>query len=192
MQSSALTIDRALAIGSSRTLSSALWIGAFALLTAVGAQIVIPVVPVPFTLQTVFVLLSGAMLGARKGALAQIAYLGMGAVGLPVFAGFSGTFLHLLGPTGGYLVAFPLAAYLTGLLLHQSPVARLPRYLAAVVAMIPAMAVVFALGVAQLNLVVFHDWNASIVAGFSSLQIWDAAKILVAAGLASQLGRFSR
>ncbi len=192
MQSSVLTIDRALSVGNSRAVSSALWISAFALLTAVGAQIVIPFAPVPFTLQSVFVLLSGAMLGARKGALAQVAYLGMGAAGLPVFAGFSGTFLHLLGPTGGYLIAFPLAAYVTGLLLHQSPIARLPRYLAAVAAMIPAMLVVFAIGTAQLNLVVFHNWSASIAAGFTSLQVWDAVKILVAAGLASQLGRFSR
>src|ERR1044071_3526248 len=87
---------------------------AFSLLTALAAQIVIPVGPVPITAQTFAVLLTGALLGSRLGSMALIAYLIEGAVGLPFFYGGSGGLLHLMGPTGGYLIAFPAAAYITG------------------------------------------------------------------------------
>ncbi len=89
---------------------------AFSILTAIAAQISIPVQPVPFTLQTVAVMLAGAMLGSRNGAYAMIAYLLLGAIGLPVFANLSGGFHHLFGPTGGYLLVFPVASFLVGLI----------------------------------------------------------------------------
>src|SRR5437870_2035910 len=87
---------------------------AFSLLTAATAQIVIPVGPVPITGSTFAVLLTGALLGSRLGAMAMILYLIEGASGLPFFFGGTGGILHLLGPTGGYLVAFPAAAFITG------------------------------------------------------------------------------
>jgi len=86
----------------------------FSLLTALAAQIVIPLYPVPITGQTFVVLLAGALLGPRLGAMAMIAYLIEGASGLPFFKGGQGGLLHLMGPTGGYLIAFPAAAYITG------------------------------------------------------------------------------
>ena len=87
---------------------------AFSLITALAAQIVIPIGPVPITGQTFAVLLTGALLGPRLGAMAMIAYLIEGASGLPFFSLGHGGLLHLMGPTGGYLVAFPAAAYITG------------------------------------------------------------------------------
>ena len=86
----------------------------FSLLTALAAQIVIPIGPVPITAQSFAVLLTGALLGSRLGAMAMVAYLIEGASGLPFFYGGSGGIAHLLGPTGGYLVAFPAAAFITG------------------------------------------------------------------------------
>lgn len=86
----------------------------FSLLTALAAQIVIPIGPVPITGQTFAVLLTGALLGSRLGAMAMIFYLAEGAVGLPFFYGGHGGIGHLLGQTGGYLVAFPAAAFITG------------------------------------------------------------------------------
>jgi biotin transport system substrate-specific component len=187
---STVTLDTVLSLPQRRALSTAMWIGSLTMLTAVGAQIVVPTVPVPFTLQTFFVLLSGALLGPRKGAAAQMAYLAMGATGLPVFAGFAGGFPYLLGPTGGYLVAFPFAAWITGVLLHENDLMRLlPRAVAAVAAMLLGMGVIFAMGVTQLNFVLLHDWNASFNAGFVSLQLWDAVKIAAAAGIYAELGR---
>jgi biotin transporter BioY len=86
----------------------------FSLLTALSAQIVIPIGPVPITGQTFAVLLTGALLGSRLGAITMIVYLLEGASGLPFFSGAHGGILHLLGPTGGYLVAFPAGAFITG------------------------------------------------------------------------------
>jgi biotin transport system substrate-specific component len=86
-----------------------------AAVTAVAAQIAIPIFPVPFTLQVLAVILSGLLLGPRYGALAQVIYVLVGAAGVPVFAEFSGGLGHVLGPTGGYLVSYPLAAAVAGL-----------------------------------------------------------------------------
>ncbi len=87
---------------------------AFSLLVALSAQIVIPVGPVPITAQSFAVLLTGALLGSRLGAMALIVYLIEGTLGLPFFYGGSSGPAHLLGPTGGYLIAFPAAAFITG------------------------------------------------------------------------------
>lgn len=86
----------------------------FSLLTALSAQIIIPVPPVPFTAQTFAVVLTGALLGSRLGAITMIIYLIEGACGLPFFSGGTGGYWHLMGPTAGYLIAFPAAAFITG------------------------------------------------------------------------------
>jgi len=86
----------------------------FSLLTAAAAQVVIPIGPIPITGQTFAVLLTGALLGSRLGALAMIAYLVEGASGLPFFFGGHFGLAHLVWPTGGYLISFPAAAYITG------------------------------------------------------------------------------
>lgn len=86
----------------------------FSLLVALSAQIVVPVGPVPITAQTFAVLLTGALLGSRLGAITMIVYLMEGASGLPFFYGGSSGVAHLFGQTGGYLVAFPAAAFITG------------------------------------------------------------------------------
>ena len=91
----------------------------FSLLTALSAQVVIPLYPVPITGQTFAVLLTGALLGSRLGALAMFAYLLEGAAGLPFFRGGNGGFPYMLGATGGYLFAYPVAAYVTGLLAER-------------------------------------------------------------------------
>lgn len=86
----------------------------FSLFIAASAQFVIPIGAVPITGQTFAVLLTGALLGSRLGAAAVIAYLIEGAVGLPFFAGGGGGIVRFFGPTAGYLVAFPAAAFITG------------------------------------------------------------------------------
>jgi biotin transporter BioY len=88
---------------------------AFSLFTALAAQVVIPVgLGPPITGQTFAVLLTGALLGSRLGAMAMIVYLAEGAVGLPFFSAGQGGIGHLLGQSGGYLVAFPAGAFITG------------------------------------------------------------------------------
>lgn len=91
------------------------------LLVALLAQLAIPLpfTPVPITGQTLGILLVGAALGSRLGFLSLLAYLLEGAMGLPVFAGGTGGLAKILGPTGGFLLAFPLAAGLVGLLVER-------------------------------------------------------------------------
>jgi len=86
----------------------------FSLLMALSAQVVIPIGPIPITGQTFAVLLTGALLGSRLGAITMIVYLIEGASGLPFFRGGMAGIAHLMGPTGGYLIAFPAAAFITG------------------------------------------------------------------------------
>ena len=100
---------------------SALLVVGFSLLTAAAAQVVVPLpfTPVPLTGQTFAVLLTGALLGPRLGALAMLAYLVEGAAGLPFFRGGAGGVTHFAGATAGYLFAFPAAAYVTGALAER-------------------------------------------------------------------------
>lgn len=97
-------------------IKDALWVVGFGLLTALLAQVEIrfPFTPVPLTGQTFAVLLSGAVLGSRRAFASQVLYLSAGAAGLPVFSGGGASVLHLVGPTGGYLLSFPLAAGILG------------------------------------------------------------------------------
>ena len=121
-------------------------------LTAVAAQVSFPLpfTPVPFTLQPMIVLVGGAALGARLGFTSQALYLLAGIAGLPVFAA-SGTlpqgFLRLLGPTGGFLMAYPFAAFVAGNLAERG---FDRRYLTSVLAMAAGLGLVFACGVTWL------------------------------------------
>ncbi|RCK76568.1 MAG: Substrate-specific component BioY of biotin ECF transporter [Ignavibacteriae bacterium] len=150
----------------------------FSVLTAIGAWIEIPTKPVPFTLQTFFVLLSGAILGARKGFYSQLIYLSMGLIGLPVFAGFSAGILKMIGPTGGYLLSFPLSAFITGYLINKRN-----SYFWALFSVTVGMILVFLLGTIYLNFVYFKDIYKSIAYGFVIFSWWDAIKIIAVASI---------
>lgn len=162
-----------------RPLAAGLRVALFAALTAVGAQIEIPNAPVPFTLQTLFVLLAGAILGPRLGALSMIVYLGAGAAGAPVFSSFGAGIARLLGPTGGYLLAFPAAAFITGTLAGARP-----GYLRLLLAMAAALVVVFACGTLQLRLTLLPDWGEAFRGGFLIFSWWDLVKLAAAASIA--------
>jgi biotin transport system substrate-specific component len=117
--------------------------------TAVSAQFTLPVpmTDVPFTLAPLAVMLTGAALGSWLGALTQALYLAAGAAGLHVFApapGLPQGALRLLGPTGGYLLAYPLAAFVTGWLSERG---WDRRYLSSFAAMMAGLAVIYAGGV---------------------------------------------
>ena len=107
----------------------------FAALTGAVAwfKIPLPFTPVPITLQTLLVLMSGAMLGAYYGALAMILYLVVGAIGLPVFAGGGSGIGALLGPTGGYLFSYPVAAFTIGKMIEKRKLNSFLKYFSLVV-----------------------------------------------------------
>ncbi|MCA8970342.1 MAG: biotin transporter BioY [Planctomycetes bacterium] len=115
----AKTLPEILPLTENHATSTLVWTVGFAILTAAGAQLALPTIPVPMTLQTPFVLLAGALLGARIGAWSQLTYLAAGTM-LPVFANGAGGMPYLAAtPTIGYLLGFPVAALVTGALVGR-------------------------------------------------------------------------
>jgi len=96
-------------------------IGIFTALTSIGAFISIPIGPVPITLQTFFVLLSGIILGSKKAMFSLIAYVLLGLIGLPIFAEFSGGLQTIFKPSFGFLIGYIIAAYCVGLFIENKP-----------------------------------------------------------------------
>ena len=165
------------------------------ILTAIAAQVSIPLpfTPVPFTFQPMVVLLGAAALGPRLGMASQILYLALGFAGLPVFAASSllpqGA-ARLLGPTGGYLMAYPFAAFTAGWLAARG---FDRRYVTAVASMVCGLAVVFAGGVLWLTIASKPSIGLSgaLAVGFVPFIIPDLAKLLVAAGVMPALWRIT-
>lgn len=153
---------------------------AFSLLVALSAQIVIPVGLVPITAQTFAVLLTGALLGSRLGAAAIMIYLAEGAIGLPFFSGGRGGLAHLLGPTGGYLVAFPAAAFVTGAFAEHG---WDKRFLTAAAAMAIGSVIIMLSGWAWFSLVTNTPMAVSFQTTVLTFIPGDIIKILLAAAL---------
>lgn len=159
--------------------STIFWVLSFSILTAISAQISIPIKPVPFTLQTMIVLLAGALLGAKNGAYSQLIYIFLGAIGLPVFAQTAdGTvgLARLIGPTGGYLLAFPIAAYIVGYLTEKNQ-----KYLTVIIAMFFAELVVIAFGTLYLYAAYLHNFADAVKAGAAIFTVWMVVKVFAAA-----------
>jgi biotin transport system substrate-specific component len=160
-------------------------------LTALMAQIriTLPFTPIPLTGQTFAVLLSGVVLGSRRGFLSQALYLVEGAAGLPVFAGGTGSALHLLGPTGGYLWSFPVAAGLLGWLAERGA-SRSSSKLAG--ALIVSDLLILASGGAWLHVLFRVPYAQSWVLGCYPFLVADILKIvLVGLSLPRILRRFN-
>jgi biotin transport system substrate-specific component len=157
-----------------------LLVAGFSLLIAVTAQISIPLpfTPVPVTLQTFAVVLTGALLGSRRGAAAVVAYLAEGLAGLPVFSLGGAGLGHLLGPTGGYLVGFVAAAWITGFLVERRLAARLPGALFVVVT---GHLVPYVTGVAWLGAAV--GLPRALALGFVPFLIGDTLKVAASVGV---------
>lgn len=155
----------------------------FALATAAASQIAIPLpgTPVPFTLQPMLVVLAGLMLGPVAGAASMALYLAAGAAGLPVFTpiGAPGV-ARLLGPTGGYLLAYPAAAFVAGALAQ-----RWPRFSGRCVASVLGMVVLFAGGIAQLT-VLTGSFGRAVAFGVTPFAALDVVKALLAAGFTTR------
>ncbi len=152
----------------------------FAGLTFVGASIRIPLQPVPITLQTLFVLLAGAIIGPRAGSLGQGLYVGVGALGLPVFAGSVGGWAVVAGPTGGYLLGFLVAPLLVGSLIGR----RDSLWWQPLVFWLGSLTI---LGLGILHLTVFytHDLMQSLNVGYYPFVAGDLLKILAATSIYS-------
>ena len=157
------------AVVPSRTARRVIGVVAFAAATAFGAKVALPIpgTPVPFTLQPLFVLLAGALLGSRLGAASQALYLAAGLAGLPVFVAGGGA-AYLLGPTGGYLMAYPLAAFLAGAAADRSWAPRLGALLA-------GLAAIYAGGLAWLAVV--GGFTTAVAVGLMPFVLADLMKV---------------
>ncbi len=173
-----------LSLSSSAAASQVLWVTAFTFLTVIGAKAEISHYPVPYTLQTFFVLLSGAFLGSRNGALSQLFYLSLGALGLPVFAGNEAGVLKLFGPSSGYLLSFPLAAAVIGYLVHQRK-----GYVWMVFSFFIGLGIIFISGSLFLQLTVFHDWSKTIMSGLLIFSWWDLLKLSAASAIYNEFSK---
>ncbi len=157
-------------------------VSAFALATALGAHVAVPLAPVPVTLQTLFVILAGAMLGPSLGAASQMAYLAMGVAGMPVFAGGFGL-AYLAGPTGGYLLAFPATAFVAGLLARRVTGRGATGALILFAGLFLASLVTLGGGTAWLA-VYTGDLSRAVMAGFLPFLTGDVLKVGLATLLA--------
>jgi biotin transport system substrate-specific component len=151
-------------------------VGTLAVATAAQVAVPVPLSPVPMTLQPLAVLAVGGVLGGAGGIAALTAYLALGALGFPVFAGGAGGALHLLGPTGGYLLAFPVAAGVTGALAGRGGVLR------TLAACALGMVVIHLGGVAQLA-ALGGDASAAFRVGFVPFFTGDLLKVGLAAAV---------
>jgi biotin transport system substrate-specific component len=156
----------------------------FGALTAAGAYIMIPLPPVPITLQTAFLSLAAALLGGRLGALSQVVYLLIGIIGFPVFAGGKAGLGVLLGPTGGYLIGFIAGAYVIGKLVEMR---KRPGFVWIVFSMVIGTLVIYLFGVIQLILIARLSIDKAITVGVLPFLIGDALKIAVAALIALKI-----
>ncbi len=145
---------------------------------ALLAQLTIPLPIVPITGQTLGVLLIGAALGSRKGALAMLIYLGAGALGLPVFAGSAGSIAVLVGPTAGYLLSYPIAAFVVGWLAERGLDRNL---LTTALAMLAGEVVIYAVALPWLSFYVPSD--EVLATGLMPFIAGDLIKLMIAAAL---------
>ncbi len=166
-------------------------VAAGAALTAIAAQIAIPLWPVPVTMQTLAVLLVGVSIGAVRGALSMVLYALLGTVGLPVFSDLESGFGIIAGPTGGYIIGFIFAAGFTGWLAQREWDRKVLR---SILAFLGGTVVVFAFGLPWLAFALGtlgfpNDLNAVLQGGLYPFIIGGVAKALLAAGIMAALWR---
>lgn len=171
------------------TLPLACGVIGFALLTWAAAKVSVPMpfTPVPGTLQTMTVLLAGALLGARAGAASQVAYLLMGLAGLPVFALPGAGPAYFIGPTSGYLLGFVPAAYVTGRVIGPSGRKMIGRVFLGCVA---GGSIVHVSGLAWLTACTGGDLGAAVSAGLRPFLWFDLAKVILVTGTCVTWGRW--
>lgn len=164
-------LARSVALGATLALTTAV-------LTWIGANITIPLVPVPITLQTLFVLLAGSIAGSRWGATGQGLYVLAGGLGLPLFAGGASGFGILAGPTGGYLLSFFVTPFIVGAFIHRST-----RLWWQTAVFTIATAVIFAMGLLHLTVFYTHDVAESLTVGLIPFLPGAALKIVAAVSI---------
>ncbi|HWQ77584.1 MAG TPA: biotin transporter BioY [Anaerovoracaceae bacterium] len=159
----------------------------FAALTAVCSMISIPLpfTPVPVNLATLSVFLAGGLLGSRDGAVSQGIYVILGAVGVPVFHSFTGGLGILTGPTGGYIIGYIAAAWLTGFMIEKLG----QSFMKNILSMIAGLAACYALGTLWFMYIMSTELAAALMMCVVPFLAGDALKILAGSILVKKLHR---
>lgn len=159
----------------------------FTAITAVAAQLIVPLgfTPVPFSLALVAIFLTGAVLDKKTAFISQVVYVLLGTVGAPVFAGFTGGMHKIAGPTGGYIIAYPLMAVLIAFILEKWG----RGFWKYCVAMLVALFVCYTLGTIQLLLITKADLLAGLSMAVIPFVPFDLVKIVLSASMAAALQR---
>jgi biotin transport system substrate-specific component len=160
--------------------------GGFFISLFANISIPLPFSPVPIATQPHICLLLAVILGARRGAMAVFAFLMQGALGLPVFALGKAGFLYLLGPTGGYLMGYLVAAYVVGYLVERNRGSLTPVKLFFVMGI--GTLVIYALGLLQLSL--FIGFKTAIIVGLLPFILGNLVKLLVCVQLLKRMRGF--
>jgi biotin transport system substrate-specific component len=158
-----------------------------AVLIAASAHIELPLSPVPVTLQTFVVVLFAMCMGWRSGLAATLSYLAAGMAGFPVFAGLPSGLAYLFGPTGGYLLAFPVVAFLAGWLAQHGAGKRLWRSF--IVALV-SLAIILAIGATYLA--DFVGVKQAFTVGFEPFMLGELLKAVMIAAIVPRVWRFAQ
>jgi biotin transport system substrate-specific component len=156
-------------------------IAGFVLATTLGAYVAVPLpwTPVPMTLQPLFVILAGALLGPWAGASAMAAYVALGAMGAPVFSMGRAGLPWLMGPTGGYLIAYPAAAFVAGAVLRGGSRGA-SGTVRALAGLTLGLAVIYLGGVSQLAMLTGQGAGELLALGVMPFLAGDLVKVLIA------------
>jgi biotin transport system substrate-specific component len=149
-------------------------------LTALSAQMIIPMYPVPFTMQTFVVLIVGSTLGTTRGTLSMLLYAVLGLVGLPIFGGASSGAAVLFGASGGYIIGFIFAAALTGWLAQSN---WDKKFLGAAVSFVAGGVVIFAFGLMGLSMSLHLGLQDTLADGLYPFAITEVLKAALATAL---------
>jgi biotin transport system substrate-specific component len=158
----------------------------FAALCCAGAYISIPIPigPVPLALANFFSVLGGLLLGPVWGAVSAVLYVGVGALGFPVFSGGRGGIAHLAGPTGGYLIGYIVGAGLAGLF------AKKRNVLYAILGVVIGFSSILVLGAIGLKIIGGMPWGRAMAVGIIPFLPGDAIKAVLVGIIALRLGPF--
>ncbi|QJB56451.1 biotin transporter BioY [Pseudodesulfovibrio sp. zrk46] len=163
------------------------WTSLMAATISAGAYLIVPVGPVPVSMQPLFVFLAGYVLGPKRGAIAVGLYLLAGTIGLPVFAGGKSGLGHLLGPTGGYLFGFAASAYVCGYARRESATIPWRKGLAYGAL---ALIAVYGIGAVWLKIALSMTFEKAILVGVVPFIVWDAGKVVLALMCSRYLAKY--
>lgn len=158
----------------------------FTAITIIFAQLVIPLSHVPVSMSIIAVFLAGALLEKKYAVLVQLIYIALGVIGVPVFSNFSGGLGKLIGPTGGYILAYPIMAYVIAWILEKN---QKKTFICYILSMLAALFICYTIGTIWLAFVTKMGLYKAIFTGVIQFIAIDFIKVLLSAMLAETINK---